>query len=87
MEGVGYREASLKLADTIASMGDPEGFLLDVAMSSSHEAFWLLVMALARLDGETRALMVLDTVVEANRREDDDARGAANRLFAAVRDC
>jgi hypothetical protein len=56
-------------------------------MSSSHDAFWLLVMALARLDAETRALMVLDTIVEANRREDDEAKAAASRLSHAVRDC
>ena len=76
----------MKLADTIVAMDLPEGLLLDVAMSGNEEAIELLIAALKELDDAACCLAVLDAIVETNRREDDDARTAANRLLYAVRD-
>ena len=56
----------MKLAHTIAAMARPEDFLLDVAMSGDQDAIELLITALKELDGETCALTVLDTIVEAD---------------------
>ena len=67
-------------------MDRPEDFLLDVAMSGNEEAIELLITALRGLGGEECCFAVLDTIVEADRREDDAARAAARRLFHAMRD-
>ena len=76
----------MTLADTIAAMHEPEGFLLDVMMSGDDEATKLLITALKELDAATCCFAVLDTIVEARRREDEDALQAALRLFEATRD-
>jgi len=46
----------------------------------------MLITALRELGGDECCFAVLDTIVEANRREDVEARVAASRLFHAVRD-
>ena len=76
----------MKLADTIAGMCDQGAFLVDVAVSGDDGAVELLVAALRELDDGESCLAVLDAIVEANRREDDEARVAASRLSHAVRD-
>ena len=77
----------MKLAHTIGAMDRPEGFLLDVMMSGDEEAIGMLIAALRDLGGDECCFVVLDAIVDANRREDDEAKAAASRLFHAVRDC
>lgn len=76
----------MKLAHTIAAMDRPEDFLLDVATSGNEDAIELLITALRERGGEECCFAVLDTIIEANRRENDEARAAASRLFHAMRD-
>ena len=76
----------MKLADAIAGIYDQGAFLIDVAVSGDGEAVELLVAALNELEDEECCLAVLDAIVEADRREDDEAMFAASRLFHAVRE-